>query len=408
MIRAGAGLSDLPASGEAARRAAADALAEARLERADLLFLFLTADHLPRFPDAARAAAEASGGARVVGCTGYGVLTSEGEIEGGPGAAALALGGDGIAAAPFLAEGLSGAPRECGRAIGRQARGTLGRAIEEGPPPLVILLPDTYNLRPRELFEGIHEGLGRRALIVGGGASENGSLGRTFQFLDGRVQNDAVAGAVLAGGQARFIGISQAYQPVGEPWMVTRAKGNLILEISGRPAFEVFAEAAGPELMENLRLAAAQVFVGIPGDPDQVSLDHGNYIVRPIVGADPAKGILALAEPVPVGQAVTFARRDRERALQDFEAMLQKGVDRFGRGNFDDAAAFGLYFNCAGRGSSLYGAQGVDAAAIRRAMFGLPVAGFFTGAEIGPIGGHDHLHQFSGVLVLLGEDPGVR
>lgn len=408
MIRAGAGLSDLPASGEAARRAAADALAEARLERADLLFLFLTADHLPRFPEAARAAAEASGGARVVGCTGYGVLTSEGEIEGGPGAAALALGGDGIAAAPFLAEGLSGAPRECGQAIGRQARGTLGRAIEEGPPPLVILLPDTYNLRPRELFEGIHEGLGRRALIVGGGASENGSLGRTFQFLDGRVQNDAVAGAVLAGGQARFIGISQAYQPVGEPWMVTRAKGNLILEISGRPAFEVFAEAAGPGLMENLRLAAAQVFVGIPGDPDQVSLDHGNYIVRPIVGADPAKGILALAEPVPVGQAVTFARRDRERALQDFEAMLQKGVDRFGRGNFDDAAAFGLYFNCAGRGSSLYGERGVDSAAIRRAMFGLPVAGFFTGAEIGPIGGHDHLHQFSGVLVLLGEDPGVR
>lgn len=408
MIRAGAGLSDLAASGEAVRRAVAEAAGEARLDRADLLFLFVTSDHLPQFPEVARAAAQASGGARVVGCTGYGVLTSEGEIEGGPGVAALALGGDGVAAAPFLSEGLSAAPRECGRAIGRQARGALGAKLEEGPPPLVILLPDTYNLRPRELFEGIHEGLGRRAVIVGGGASENGSLGRTFQFLDGRVHNNAVAGAVLAGGQARFIGISQAYQPVGDPWLVTRAKDNLIFEISGRPAFEVFAEAAGPELMENLRAAASQVFVGIPGDPDQVSLDHGNYIVRPIVGVEPAKGILALAEPIPVGQAITFARRDGGRALDDFEAMLQKGVDRFGRGNFDDAAAFGLYFNCAGRGSALYGSRGVDAAAIRRAMFGLPVAGFFTGAEIGPIGGHDHLHQFSGVLVLLGENPGVR
>jgi small ligand-binding sensory domain FIST len=46
----------------------------------------------------------------------------------------------------------------------------------------------------------------------------------------------------------------------------------------------------------------------------------------------------------------------------------------------------------------------VDAGAIREKMRGLPVAGFFTGSEIAPIGKIDHLHQYSGVLVLLGED----
>ncbi len=405
MIRAGAGLSGAADSGAAAREAVGEAMEEARLERAGLVFLFVTAEHLPGFPEVARSAAEGSGGARVVGCTGYGVLTAEGEIEGKPGVAALAVGEEGLPAAPFLADGLSGDPIECGRAIGRQARQALGPALEAASAPLVVLMPDTYNLRPRELFRGVHETLGPGAIIVGGGASENGALGRTFQFLDGRIANDAVSGAVFAGSHARFIGISQAYQPVGEPWMVTRAHENLIFELSGRPAFEAFAQAAGPELMENLRMAAAQVFLGIPGDPDQVSLDRGNYIVRPIVGADPERGVIALPEPVPVGQAVTFARRDGGRAREDLETMLGRGLDRFGRGNFDDAAAFGLYFNCAGRGASLYGTPGVDAAAIRRAMYGLPVAGFFTGAEIAPIGKIDHLHQFSGVLVLLGEGP---
>lgn len=84
--------------------------------------------------------------------------------------------------------------------------------------------------------------------------------------------------------------------------------------------------------------------------------------------------------------------------------MLEKGARRFGASEDADASAFGLYFNCVGRGSSLYGEMEVDAMAIREKMRGLPVAGFFTGSEIAPIGKIDHLHQYSGVLVLLGED----
>lgn len=406
MTRAGSGLSANPDSAAAAREAIEEAMAEAKLDAASLVFLFTTPGHLQRWPEVVSAVAEGTGGARVVGCTGFGVLTAQGEIERTPGISVLAVGGDAPPAAPFLVEGLAEAPIECGRAIGRAARKELGDALSEESPPLVVIMPDSYQLQADALFEGIHEELGEDAIIVGGGAAEDGSAGRTFQFLDGQVQTGAVSGVVFANAPNRFIGISQAYLPVGEPRLITRAEDNVIWEISGERAYDAFAEAAGPEWMENIRVAAMNLFIGIPGDPDKVMLDHGEYIVRPIVGADEERGIIALPTPVKTGQAVTFAKRDGSRARDDLRTMLEKGARRFAAPEGGDARAFGLYFNCAGRGSSLYGKMEVDAMAIREKMRGLPVAGFFTGSEIAPIGKIDHLHQYSGVLVLVGEYTG--
>ncbi len=403
MTRAGSGLSSNPDSATAAREAIEEAMAEAKLDAASLVFLFTTPGHLSRWPEVVAAVAEGTSGARVVGCTGFGVLTAQGEIERTPGISVLAV-GDAPPAAPFLVEGLGDAPAECGRAIGRAAKKELGDALSHENPPLVVIMPDSYHLQADALFEGIHEELGEEAIIVGGGAAEDGSAGRTFQFLDGQMQTNAVSGVVFAGAPRRFIGISQAYLPVGEPRLITRAEENVVWEISGERAYDAFAEAAGPEWMENIQFAAMNLFIGIPGDPDKVMLDHGEYIVRPIVGADEERGIIALPTPVNTGQAITFAKRDGSRAREDLRTMLEKGSRRFGATEEADARAFGLYFNCAGRGSSLYGEKEVDAMAIREKMRGLPVAGFFTGSEIAPIGKIDHLHQYSGVLVLLGED----
>ncbi len=400
MTRAGSGLSANPDPGAAAREAVRDAMAEAGLNTASLVFLFATPPLLAGWPDVLAAVAQETGGARVVGCTGAGVMTAQGEIEAKPGVSVLVVEG-GPPAAPFLVEGLGSAPAECGRAIGRAGKRALGDALPGAGPPLVIVMPDSYHLRPEAFFRGIHEELGEEALIVGGGAAGDASTGRTFQFLDGEVRTGAVSGVVFPGGGERFVGISQAYLPAGEPKVVTRAEGNAIEEISGRRAYDAFAEAAGPEWMENIRFAAMNLFVGIPGDPDRVALDHGEYVVRPVVGVDEERGVIMLPTPVRTGQAITFARRDGARAREDFHTMLEKGARRFP----SPAGAFGLYFNCAGRGASLYGAGGVDAAAIREKMRGLPVAGLFTGSEIAPIGQRDHLHQYSGVLVLLGEEP---
>ncbi len=65
--------------------------------------------------------------------------------------------------------------------------------------------------------------------------------------------------------------------------------------------------------------------------------------------------------------------------------------------------SFGMYFNCMARGRGLYGEAGVDSRTLRQTLGGAPVAGFFTGSEIAPIRGKAHLHQNSGVLLLVSD-----
>ena len=97
------------------------------------------------------------------------------------------------------------------------------------------------------------------------------------------------------------------------------------------------------------------------------------------------------------GQILTFALREPVGAREDLMRMssdLQR--DR-------PDAAFGLYFNCMARGRGLYGEPDVDSRTLRESLGGVPVAGFFTGSEIAPIQGKTHLHQYSGILLLVSD-----
>ena len=57
-----------------------------------------------------------------------------------------------------------------------------------------------------------------------------------------------------------------------------------LLELDGRPAYEVFAEAAGP-LAADLRRALTYVFVAVPIDAGAKTIERGQFLVRNIVGA---------------------------------------------------------------------------------------------------------------------------
>jgi hypothetical protein len=58
--------------------------------------------------------------------------------------------------------------------------------------------------------------------------------------------------------------------------------------------------------------------------------------------------------------------------------------------------------NCIARGRDFYGVPGLDTAYIHQRLGSVPVAGFFSGAEITPGGGFSPLHQYTGVLAMLG------
>jgi len=389
MIRAGVGHSTATNPRAAAAEATAMALRAAGLTRAEAAIWFATTAHGAAFNAVARAVGETAGTREIAGCSASGVIAGEHEIESGPAIAVLALGG--LTATRFFAPSLRG--------HGVERAAEIAAAVNRAPGPnrMLCLFVDTYNFEPEPMLGALARELPSGVATVGGGATEDGTIGETFVFCGDTVSSNAAAGMVLSGDFALNLGTSLACAPLGRGHRVTAVRDNVLVELDGRPAYKVFAETAGP-LAEELRRAIAYVFLAVPYDAKAEHLERGNFFLRNLIGASPEHGMLAVAHRARVGDLVGFALRDGERARNDLKLTLDEMTARE-----LPTPAFGLYFDCVSRGSGLYQMPGHDSAYIRRHFGPVPVAGFFTGFEIGPAGPSTGLLQYSGVLAMVSE-----
>ena len=383
VLRAGAGLSTERDSARAAADATAAALESAGVGRADVLLLFATTPHGPGFTRATRSGGKVAGTEHVVGCSAAGVLAGDLEVEAGPAVAALVLQGD-LASRRFFV------PLERGRS--EQVADSIADAVGDQATPgaVLLLFTDSYNVEGEPLLRGLASRLpGVR--VVGGGASENGSVGEVSVFSGNASSSNAVAGVLLAGDLRATVGVTHAVRRVGRLHRVTSAHGSVVMALDGRPAYDAIAAVVPPSLLEDPRRAAAVVLAGL-------SVGEGEFVVRHLRGLDPDQGAVALAATVVEGQELFFGVRDPQGARDDLQRVL---ADQAAAWQSASPAA-ALYINCVGRGRGFYGVPGLDTAYIRQHLGDLPVAGFFSGAEIAPGDGISQIHQYTGVLAMFG------
>ncbi len=394
MIRAGVGYSTARNPRNAAAEATAAALAQAGISRATGALCFATAAYGAAYPMILRTIASEAGTREVAGCSSMGVIAGETETESGHALAVLAFGG-GESENEIHATRLF-VPTLRGRAAGVAADIASALRSKLDKSNLLILLADTYNFEAEATLEALGKEL-PGVTIAGGGASEDGSVGETFVFCGDTISSNAVSGMLLSGDFELTLASTIACGLIGTAHRVTAARDNILIELDGRPAYEVFAEAAGP-LADDLRRALGYVFVAIPVYENATTIERGQFVVRNIVGASKEHGVIAVAFQPKVGDTIGFVLRDAERSRQDLKATLDDLNDRV---KPDSPPAFGLYFNCVSRGAGLYNIPGHDSAYIRRALGPVPIAGFFTGFEIGPLAEQTSLLQYSGVLALI-------
>jgi small ligand-binding sensory domain FIST len=390
MLHAGVGYSSALNPRSAAAEATAAALAAAGLNRAEGALCFATSAYGAAYPMILRMVAQEAHTREVAGCSSMGVIANEQETETGHALAVIVFGGDAIGGRRFFVPSLRGRSREVATEVAAAVRPGLAASN------LLCVFADTYNLEAELFLETLKAAL-PGVVIAGGGASEDGSIGETFQFCGDVVSSNSVSGMLLAGDFDITVASSLACTPIGTARRVTAARDNIIIELDGRAAYEVFAEAAGP-LASDLRRALSFVFLAVPFNANATSIERGGYLVRNIVGASKEHGVIAVAHQPKVGDIVGLVLRDGERARQDLKAMLEDLENRL-----SDPPVLGLYFDCVSRGAGLYGIPGHDSAYIRRYLGEIALGGFFTGFEIGPIGESTGPLQYSGVLTLLSE-----
>jgi small ligand-binding sensory domain FIST len=397
VIRAGSGFGRDRDPVEAALEAALMAQEGVGLDHADACVVFATSDVYPAAHGVLHAVRRATGARAVVGCSGAGVLTERGEHE-GTGApedeaavAVLALASDEVRVTPFLVDETEGLGSAAGAVAGARAfEGTGGTG-------LVVTLPDAQGLDPRGLLQGIQDAGGPMPVV--GGVAAGAAL---FELFNTDAARGALAGLAVAG-RKPVIGVAQGCEPIGEPYVITRGEDNVVREIGGRPALAVLRGALESLPGGEARWASAGVFAGLAINPAKSPLERGDFLVRALLGGDQASGAIAVAEPVRVGQTIQFQIRDADAATRDLADTLG-GVRGALAGR---RPAFGVYFNCAGRGRGLFGEDHHDVRLICAELGAFPLVGFFGNGEFAPVGGRNFFHTYTGVLVVFPDTDGT-
>ena len=266
-------------------------------------------------------------------------------------------------------------------------------------PTLGIVHADPCNAYIADILNAITDDTD--AFLVGGLTA---SRGRQAQIAD-RLTEGGVSG-VLFGDDIRTVtGLSQGCTPVGGIHTVTRSEENILVEIDGRPALDVFREDIGEVLSRNLERVSGYIHAALPISGDdpledgagasggEASGNSGDYLVRNIVGIDPDNRLVAIGERISAGDRVMFVRRDGAAAAEDLDRML---ADVIGRAGTRPKAA--LYYSCVARGPNLFGGGSEEMKAVQ-AVLGddVPVVGFFANGEISK----NRLYSYTGVLTLI-------
>ncbi|HZM47314.1 MAG TPA: FIST C-terminal domain-containing protein [Burkholderiales bacterium] len=246
-----------------------------------------------------------------------------------------------------------------------------------------IVHADPQNGRLTELVTRL-AGKMESGFLVGGLTS---SRRQNLQIADGVIEG-GLSGVSFSDGVTIATRLTQGCSPLGPKHTITGCQQNVIITLDGRPALDVFREDIGEALGRDLNRIGSHVFAGLP----IAGSDTGDYLVRNLVGIDPANKLIAIGDMVQQNTSVLFCRRDAKTAQEDMTRMLEsirKGMFTKPRG--------GVYYSCIGRGASLFGPDSEELKLVREALGEFPLVGFFCNGEIS----HNRLYGYTGVLTLF-------
>ncbi|HAT36602.1 MAG TPA: histidine kinase [Rhodospirillaceae bacterium] len=256
--------------------------------------------------------------------------------------------------------------------------------LDSPAPPLTVIHGDPRNGQLGELIDEISTET--EGFLVGGlTASEQNFV----QLADG-LSEGGLSGVMLALDRVPVqSGLTQGCSPIGDTHRITAADENILIELDGRPALEVFKEDIGDVLARDLQRVGGYIFAALP----ITGTDTGDYLVRNLVGIDPESGVVAIGEFVSTGDQIMFCRRDHDSAVTDMRRMMTDIKNRAG----NNPVKGGLYFSCCARGPNQFGDDSDELRMITEELGEFPLVGFFANGEIS----NNRLYGYTGVLTVF-------
>ncbi|MFD0521808.1 FIST signal transduction protein [Paractinoplanes durhamensis] len=338
------------------------------------------------------AAADAAAPAQVVGCSSHAGFVSGN--SGAMDAVAIYLPADDLSFGIAAVAPIGTAVFACAQEVTTRAR---ERAGDQGDHAVLLVLSDGLAGDQREIVRGSYSVTGATVPLVGAAASDDLSMSGTYQFAEGEVMSNGLIAVWINAPYPLGIGVEHGWHPIGEPMVVTRAEGNVIHELDGRPAAEVylFQRSTDPAPAQNYgspeRTFAADTF----NHPLGLANASGRLDGRHILGRTDEGALIMFGHvsEQSVVQVMAGDADDLVRAAGRAAAQAAEQLDRPSRG--------ALIFSCTGRIAPLGAQVAAETAAISAGLGDVPVAGFFTFGEFARVTGSTGFHNATVVVLAV-------
>lgn len=279
----------------------------------------------------------------------------------------------------------------------RGAGAALGSALLGPDLKAVMLFGKGVGVNGSALLAGLVSEVGGQVPITGGLAGDDGAFQETLTLGPSGLSTEGAVAVGLYGEDLLLThGSCGGWAPFGPARKVTRCQENILYELDGEPALNVYKRYLG------------EYAKGLPGsgllfplellDPERGKVG----LIRTILGVDEAQGHLVLAGDVPEGGYLRLMHASTDDLVDGAErAALQAGSRPEGPAGHRLA----LLVSCVGR--RLVMGDGVDeeVEVVGSALGkGATLTGFYSYGEFAPLGATDcRLHNQTMTVTHLGE-----
>jgi len=251
---------------------------------------------------------------------------------------------------------------------------SLGNLLPHEGLKYVMVFSDGALVNGSELVKGLNKATGQHVLVTGGLAGDDANFKSTLVGLNEQPAEGKIVAVGFYGDSINITHGSQGgWDIFGLEKEITKSESNVLFEIEGQNALELYKKYLGSEA-ENLPASALlfPLYVTIPG--------AAKPVVRTILSIDEEQKSMTFAGDVPVGSKVKFMKANFDRLTEAASIAANESLKKQ-----NNQPAFAMLISCVGR-KLILGTRTAEEVQAVNNSFGsnTVIAGFYSYGEISP------------------------
>jgi hypothetical protein len=261
----------------------------------------------------------------------------------------------------------------------------------------VMILSEGLNINGSELTKGLNHQLHDRIPVTGGLAGDQANFIETVIVHNKAGEKNLVLAIGFYGENIRVgYGSMGGWDSFGVDRMITKSTGNVLYELDGHPALELYKKYLGEHAAD--LPASALLF------PLSLLLkDAENSVVRTVLSVNEADGSMVFAGDLPQGEYVRLMRANYDKLIDGASGAATMSNISLGITSPDLA----ILISCVGRKLVLKQRVEEELEIVREVIgSGAEITGFYSYGEISPMkpfDNHCELHNQTMTITLFKE-----